>query len=162
MTLEHSQMFRLKTILRDRVIDTTEQCFIPAISRASLRDWQARTEKYVRLRWRYAASFGPSDGTFTEQDAEDITFQWLPLSRHLHITRYLRSLPERQIPNLVQVFIAATMAADALDGLNEDWVTETTREMRVAVMYGILPLANASNDEIVEAIRQLEALHEDE
>ena len=79
-----------------------------------------------------------------------------------NITDHLRSLPERQIPNLVPVFIAATMAADALDGLNEDWVTETTREMRVAVMYGILPLANASNDEIVEAIKQLEALHEDE
>ena len=74
------------------------------------------------------------------------------------VIQHLRSLPERQIPNLVQVFIAATMAADALEGRTDDWVTETTREMRVAVMYGILPLARASNEETVDAIKALEEL----
>lgn len=74
------------------------------------------------------------------------------------IIEHLRSLPERQIPNLVQVFIAAPMAADALEGRTDDWVTETTREMRVAVMYGILPLARASNEEVVEAIKALEEI----
>lgn len=135
--------------------------------------WSDRFCQHLETPYRSFGTVGPAP-----QGDRGATCQWLvhtvlgqdcPVPEHLRkqtpkhedVCQFLRSidsLPTKNIGGLSFLGTAAVMAAAALEGRPADWVNETTREQRVAVMYGTLANCVAANTDIVAAIRALEKL----